>query len=51
MSKLGEILEKLREKKIDKTSSRNIFEHQIEEYSYQRKKKYSSSNIANHSLF
>jgi tetratricopeptide (TPR) repeat protein len=38
MSKLGEILEKLREKKIDKTSSRNIFEHQIEEYSYQRKK-------------
>jgi len=38
MSKLGEILEKLREKKIDKTPSRNIFEHQIEEYSYQRKK-------------
>jgi tetratricopeptide (TPR) repeat protein len=38
MSKLGEILEKLREKKIDKTSYRNIFEHQIEEFSYQRKK-------------
>jgi len=39
MSKLGEILEKLREKKIDQeASSRNIFEHQIEEYSYQRKK-------------
>jgi len=38
MSKLGEILEKLREKKIDETSSRNIFEHQIKDYSYQRKK-------------
>ncbi|NAZ30177.1 MAG: tetratricopeptide repeat protein [Caldimicrobium sp.] len=38
MSKLGEILEKLREKKIDKRFSRNIFEHQIEEFSYQRKK-------------
>ena len=39
MSKLGEILEKLRKKKIDQeASSRNIFEHQIEEYSYQRKK-------------
>jgi len=38
MSKLGEILENLREKKIDKRSSRNIFEHQIEEFSYQRKK-------------
>jgi tetratricopeptide (TPR) repeat protein len=39
MSKLGEILEKLREKKIDQAaSSRNIFEHKIEEYSYQRKK-------------
>lgn len=38
MSKLGEILEKLREKKIDKTSYRNIFEHQIEDFSYQRKK-------------
>jgi len=39
MSKLGEILEKLREKKIDQAaSSRNIFEHQIEEYSYQKKK-------------
>lgn len=39
MSKLGEILEKLREKKIDKTAStRNIFERQIEEFSYQRKR-------------
>jgi tetratricopeptide (TPR) repeat protein len=38
MSKLGEILEKLREKKIDETYSRDIFEHQIKEYSYQRKK-------------
>jgi tetratricopeptide (TPR) repeat protein len=38
MSKLGEILEKLREKKIDETSSRNIFEDQIKDYSYQRKK-------------
>ena len=38
MSKLGEILEKLREKKIDKRYYRNIFEHQIEEFSYQRKK-------------
>jgi len=39
MSKLGEILEKLRENKIDQAaSSRNIFEDQIEEYSYQRKK-------------
>ncbi len=38
MSKLGEILEKLREKKIDKRSYRNMFEHQIEEFSHQRKK-------------
>jgi hypothetical protein len=39
MSKLGEILEKLREKKIDQSASfRNIFEHQIKKYSYQRKK-------------
>ncbi len=39
MSKLGEIIEKLREKKIEqKASSKNIFEHQIEDYSTQRKK-------------
>jgi tetratricopeptide (TPR) repeat protein len=39
MSKLGEILEKLREKKIYQSASfRNIFEHQIEEFSYQKKK-------------
>ena len=39
MSKLGEILEKLREKKIEQTaSSRNLFEHHIKNNSYQRKK-------------
>jgi tetratricopeptide (TPR) repeat protein len=39
MSKLGEILEKLREKKIEQTaSSRNIFEHHIKDDSYKRKK-------------
>jgi len=39
MSKLGEILEKLREKKPNQiASSKNIFEHRIEDYSSQRKK-------------
>jgi hypothetical protein len=39
MSKLGEILEKLREKKIEQTaSSKNLFEHHIKNDSYQRKK-------------
>jgi len=39
MSKLGELLDKLREKKSEQSGSiRNIFEHQIKKSSYQKKK-------------